>query len=74
MTTPATNLRENLLTRADLAAQLGISERSIWRYENGPNGIPSLMLGGRKYYRIADVQDWLERRVVRPNPTRRKAA
>jgi len=61
MSSLSINLRENLLTRPELAASLGISERSVWRYERRPGGIPSILLGGRKYYDIADVKAWLER-------------
>jgi hypothetical protein len=67
-------LLENYLDRRSLARQLGVSERSVFRYENQPDGLPSLLLGGRRMYKLDSVRAWLERRERKPNPTRRRAA
>ena len=56
--------------RATLAHNLGISARTLWRYENQPDGLPSLMIGGRKHYRVEAVKAWLAKRERRPNPRR----
>ncbi|MGJ3230242.1 MAG: helix-turn-helix domain-containing protein [Oceanicaulis sp.] len=66
------DLLSDYLTREVLAQQLAISPRTVMRYEQEPDGLPSVMIGGRKYYRRADVTAWLERRVIRPNPTSRE--
>lgn len=58
------------LDRETLARQLGCSERTIARYEEAADGLPSLMVGGRKFYRIAAVQTWLAKRERKPNPRR----
>ena len=67
-------LLENYLNRGSLARQLGVSERTVFRYENQPDGLPSLLIGGRRMYRLDSVRAWLERRERKPNPTRRRAA
>lgn len=64
------NLLAGYLPRAELAAQLSVSERTLARYENQPNGLPSSVIGGRKLYRIESVQVWLRAQERRPNPKR----
>jgi hypothetical protein len=58
------------LDRATLAHRWRVSPRTIFNYESEPNGLPSLMLGGKKRYPWRDALEWLERRVKRPNPKR----
>ncbi len=41
-------LLEGYLDRAALAAALGVSARTLCRYEAEPNGLPSLLIGGRR--------------------------
>jgi len=72
------NATENLLLngyldRASLALELHCSPRTVARYENRPDGIPALMVGSRKLYRLAAVREWLVRREREPNPRRRAA-
>ena len=68
------NLLADHLTREQLAAALGaISTRTIARYENGPEGLPHTLIGGRKYYNVDSVREWMKRREHRPNPRRRAA-
>jgi hypothetical protein len=59
--------------RATLAQRWQVCPRTISRYENEPNGLPNLMLGGKKRYPWRDACAWLEARVRRPNPRRRTA-
>jgi len=63
-------LLDDYRNRAELAQELRCSERSIWRYENLPDGLPSVLIAGRKFYRIQAVRDWLAKRERRPNPRR----
>jgi hypothetical protein len=65
-----TNILEGYVDRPALAQQLGVSWRTIHRYENLPDGLPSLMIGGRRMYKLDSVRAWLERRERKPNPTR----
>jgi len=68
---PRPALLVDYLTRAELARELGCSERTIARYGVLPDGLPYLFIGGRKRYRISAVRDWLARREHHPNPVRR---
>ena len=61
---------DDYVNRRTLAEMLGCSPRTIPRYENEPNGLPSLEVAGRKLYRIESVKKWLEGREKRPNPRR----
>ena len=58
------------LDRAALATQLDVSPRTIIRYEQQPDGLPSTTIGGRKLYRIESVVTWLRSRETRPNRRR----
>ncbi len=65
-----TGLLSEYVDRAGLAAELGVSERTICRYEAERDGLPMTRIGGRAMYRLSSVRQWLERRERRPNPTR----
>lgn len=65
-----TSILDDYRDRATLAREMRCSERSIARYESEPDGLPSVMIAGRKYYRIEAVRDWLTKRERRPNPRR----
>lgn len=60
------------LDRDALAVELRCSTRTIARYEGLSDGLPSVVIAGRKYYRREAVRQWLAKRERRPNP--RKAA
>ena len=47
---------------AEIAAALGISKRTLTRYEMQPDGLPCIKIGGKKYRRLSAVREWLERR------------
>ena len=70
-------LLADYIGRAELARQLGCSGRTIARYERERDGLSVTIIGGRKLYRIADVQAWLLRRErvdappAAPSPPRR---
>ena len=63
-------LLEDYIDRPTLAEELGVNWRTIPRYENQPDGLPSLLIGGRRMYRVDSVRAWLERRERQRNPTR----
>jgi len=63
-------LLDGYLDRAALAEALGVSTRTLCRYEAEPNGLPTTRIGGKALYRLESVKGWLERRERRPNPTR----
>jgi hypothetical protein len=64
------HLDEDYPLRAVLAAEWGVSQRTLYHYELEPNGLPSLTVGGKKRYPRLAAYEWLERRVKRPNPRR----
>jgi hypothetical protein len=62
---------DGYIDRDDLARDLRCSGRTLARYETEADGLPSVMIGGRKFYRVAAVKAWLEKRETWPNPRRR---
>jgi hypothetical protein len=62
------------VSRNDLAKALGVCARSISRYESRPNGLPSMVIGGRKLYRLESVRAWIDAQERRPNPRRQRRA
>ena len=65
-----TGILANYLDRASLAAELKCAERTIARYESEPDGLPSVMIAGRRYYRREAVLEFIAKRERRPNPRR----
>lgn len=63
---------DELIPDAELAASWGVTTRTLFRYENQPDGLPFWMIGGKKYRAVRVSAEWLAARVQRPNP--RKAA
>jgi hypothetical protein len=70
MTANNSDFLANYPTRPELAKMWGVSAHTILRYEHMENGLPHLLLGGRKRYPLKDAIAWLESRIRRPNPTR----
>ena len=66
-----TNFLDGFVTRAVLAESLNVTPRTLTNYEKLPNGLPSMELGGKKYYRLESIRKWLDARERRPNPRRR---
>jgi hypothetical protein len=60
----------NYPTRPELAKMWDVSPHTILRYEHQPNGLPHLLIGGRKRYPLKEAIAWWEARIKRPNPTR----
>jgi len=58
------------IERVDLAQKWRVTPRTLQRYEAEPDGLPSLKLGGRVYYRFSSAMAWLAARERRPNPRR----
>lgn len=54
----------------ETAAALNVSPRTLARYESEPNGLPYVMIGGRKYHHTETVRNWITKRMRRPNPKR----
>ena len=63
-------LLEEYISRSELATALAVVPRTLARYEALPNGLPSVMIGGRKLYRLESVRRWIEGREQHPNARR----
>jgi hypothetical protein len=68
--TAAGGLLDDYIDDSELARKLKVTTRTTRRYRNEPDGLPYLTIGGRIYYRIPSVMDWLAARERRPNPRR----
>ena len=63
------NLLDGYVTRDEAASALGVTKRSLINYENEPNGLPRVPFGGRVYYRVESLREWLAKRERQLNPT-----
>jgi hypothetical protein len=69
------NLLDDYFSHPVLKVQLGgACDRTILRYCTEPDGLPYVTIRGRKFYPKDGVRAWLRRRVVTPNPTRKRNA
>jgi hypothetical protein len=64
--TTASTLLADLLTPAQLAAELGVSERCVHRWHALRQGPPRVQIGRRPYYRRHSVAAWIERQETDP--------
>jgi hypothetical protein len=62
---------EGYVQQAQFAADNGISERTVKRYRDQPDGLPWVAFGGKVFIPILEAGEWLRRRVRHPNPRRR---
>ncbi|MGB8104446.1 MAG: helix-turn-helix domain-containing protein [Pseudolabrys sp.] len=61
------------LTKTALAKEFGVSERTIDRWRNQPNGLPFTTAGATVLFNIASVRKWLDKRERHPNKRRAAA-
>lgn len=50
------------LSQNGLAKQLGVHERTVWKWRTAGRGPPVTLIGQKPYYSIAGVRDWLRSR------------
>jgi predicted DNA-binding transcriptional regulator AlpA len=55
-----TGLLEGYLRRNEMAKQLGVSQRTLARWEARRIGPPRVVIGRQIFYRLASVFAWLE--------------
>jgi hypothetical protein len=60
---------DQLETVKQVAARLNKHPRTIMRWTREPDGLPFLRLGQIPYIHLPSAQAWIERRILRPNPT-----
>lgn len=54
-----TGILDGYATRAQAAAQMGLSEDTLARWETQRKGPPCIRLGRKVYYRIEAIRDWM---------------
>jgi len=62
------NLLDDYIPKREAADQLGCSTRTLDRYENEPDGLPSVRVAGRTFYLIEDLKAFIAKRKRFPNP------
>ena len=55
-----TNLLTGYLPRSEAATELAVSSRTLDRWHRLRIGPPRTQIGGRIYYGVDDVRDWLK--------------
>ena len=63
---------EGFLSRGQLAEQLGLSERTIARWEALRDAPPRTQIGRRVFYNIQSVRLWLQAREQQPSAVRKR--
>jgi DNA-binding transcriptional MerR regulator len=63
-----TNILDGFVSQQEAASQLQTTPRNLRRWENQPDGLPSVTLGRRKFYSIEDLRNFIEKRKRFPNP------
>jgi|GEM_PF-4984114 len=59
-----------LILDAELAKLWRCHDRTLYRYEREPDGLPFVYVGGRKYRPLNACTAWLAGRIKAPNPSR----
>jgi predicted DNA-binding transcriptional regulator AlpA len=54
-------LLDSYLTEAELAAELGLKPRSLWRWRREKRGPNPIMVGNKVLYAIESVHAWLKK-------------
>ena len=61
---------DELITDAELAKKWRCTRRTLARYDRLPDGLPYIMIAGRKYRSQKRSREWLARQMQHPNPRR----
>lgn len=64
---------DELILDADWAIEWNTTTRTLARYDKLPDGLPYVILAGKKYRPRKACEAWLAKRIQRPNPRRRAA-
>jgi hypothetical protein len=65
------SILEGYAPKADFASAINSCPRTVDNYRKLPDGLPSLTIAGKVYIPIDLGRQWIERRLVTPNPTRK---
>ena len=66
-----TPLLAGYLPKGDFAREIKSHTRTVDNYRKLPDGLPSLTIAGKVYIPIKQGREWIARRIVFPNPTRK---
>ena len=61
---------DELVLDGDLAVEWDTTRRTLGRYDRLPDGLPFIIVAGRKYRPLKLSRDWLARRIQHPNKRR----
>lgn len=64
-------LLSNYYNKREVMTALGISDNTLRKYENQPDGLAYTKIGNRRLYHKDDFTAFIERRKTRPNPVRK---
>ncbi len=67
-------LLDEYLTAEQLAYELKVTTRTIWRWLAQPDGLPVTQIGGRTYFKRPSVEAWIAAHERHPNKRRRVSA
>jgi hypothetical protein len=65
-------LLEDYLDVEPFAAQVERDPRTVYRWMKAPNGLPYTQIGNRTLIHIPTARDWLQSKMVNPNPLKSK--
>jgi hypothetical protein len=65
------NILEGYAPKADYARAIRACTRTVDNYRKQPDGLPYVTIAGKVYIPVAKGREWIERRIVTPNPTRK---
>lgn len=63
-------LDDQLVPDKALADEWNCTRRTLWRYDQQPDGLPYVIVAGRKYRPLKACRAWLAKRLKHPNPRR----
>jgi hypothetical protein len=69
--TPEADILAGYAEQEQFARINRISPRTVARYRNRPDGLPSVAFGGKVFIPIDEASAWLKSQVRRPNQRRR---
>jgi hypothetical protein len=68
-----TSVLDDFVEEQQLAREFGCCTATVRRYRRGVDGLPHVKIAGKVMFDRRDIAEWIERRKVRKNPTRRRS-
>lgn len=67
-------ITDGWVTEQKFAEANGLKIRTVQRYRAGKDGLPFAYFCGRVHIHVETAREWLMKRMIRPNPTRKTRA